>query len=460
MSDRILVIHLGRTGMSFVRHFKRCGCDVEVVDERDKPPESGVLAVEFPDVKLRKVESYADLREDMRKSDLVAVSSGIAPNRLPADIEAVGDLGCFLDAYRARWPNEERRPQLVAITGTNGKSTVASLVTGMIDAAGDSAEAVGNIGVPLLDAMHRWERDAWPRFIIAELSSFQLARNQRDLKADVACLLNVSDDHLDWHGDHRAYVESKGRVFKGAAFGAYDVTDPVCRELAEIAEVTVGFGGAGSDAERWNLDEEKLSHSSLRDLSISTVRLKDAGIMPRSACAALTVAGCASGWRNGEAHASWLGRAMGLPHRLETVSTVAGVKYVNDSKATNEAASIMALDAVPGPCVLVAGGVDKGQDFSRLGKKAAGKIAAVVMLGQGCEQLERAIRDAHVPSLRASDMEEAVSLASSEAARLGTHTVLLSPACGSFDMFDDFEQRGMAFRSAVGRLAEKECARA
>lgn len=461
MSDRVLVLGLGRTGLSLVRHFERCGCEVEVADEREAPPQAAELAAEFPGVTLRRACGYDSLAGEADSFGTVAVSPGIPPSALPQGMagKAVGDLCCFLDSYRARWPKDDRRPALIAVTGTNGKSTAATLAAGMLAAAGESAEAVGNIGVPLLDAMGRWEEDRWPRHVVAELSSFQLARLSRPLGADVACLLNLTPDHLDWHGSEQAYREAKGRVFEGAAVGIVDATDESCRALAAAAATICSFGPDQRGEGRWRTDGESVSLVGSEGASVAAERLLASGIVPATACAALCVAGCATGWRDCEGDLRWLEGTGGLPHRLETVSEVSGVRYVNDSKATNEAAARAALEAVGGSCVLVAGGLDKGQDFARLADAAAGRAAAAVIIGTG-GGLERALGAAGLPCVRADGMDEAVRLAAEQADRLGAGTVLLSPACASQDGFADFAERGDAFRKCVAGLEERERVRA
>ena len=456
MTDKILVVQLGKTGLSFVRHFSRLGCEVLVVDERDEPPGARMLHREYPQVELRKVASYGDISDLIEQSDTVAASPGVAPHRLPAGTRAVGDLCCFLGSYMARWPRQDRRPSLVVITGTNGKSTVASLVAGMLNSGGDKADVAGNIGIPLLDAMRKWEQNAWPRFIVAELSSFQLARCERPLGADIACLLNITPDHLDWHGSKEDYLLSKAKVFSGAAIGLFGEADAETPALCSGAKEAHPY----NDETRWRFDGEKIAYAKDPSLQVDAARLQESGIVPMSACAALAIAGHATQWQDCEKHLAWLSSAHGLPHRLELVSLVDGIKYVNDSKATNEAASIIALDAINDKCVLVAGGVDKGQDFRLLAQKAKNKVAAAVLIGSDCDCLARALKGADIPIQKSGSLKEAVYLAADKAGRLGTHTVLFSPACSSFDMFGDYAERGEAFKNTVTMLGNREYASA
>lgn len=462
MSERVLVLGLGRTGLSLVRHFAGRGCEVAVADERESPPQAAALSDGFPGVPIRRVGGYAELAGEEDSFGTVAVSPGIPPSALPQGIaeRAVGDLSCFVDAYRARWPTDDRRPTLIAVTGTNGKSTAATLAAGMLGAAGGGAEAVGNIGVPLLDAAARWEEDGWPRHVVAELSSFQLARLSVPLGADVACLLNLTPDHLDWHGSEQAYREAKGRVFGGAAVGIVDATDESCRSLAAAAATICSFGPDQRGEGRWRFDGDSVSLVGCDGASVAAERLLASGIVPATACAALSIAGCAAGWRGCEEDLRWLEGAGGLPHRFETVSEVSGVRYVNDSKATNEAAARAALSAVGGKCVLIAGGEGKGQSFRRLAESAAGKAAAAVLIGADAEEISAELEGGGIPCKLAGGMDEAVRLAAEQADRLGAGTVLLSPACASQDGFADFAERGEAFRRSVAGLAEREHVRA
>ncbi len=462
MSDRVLVLGLGLTGLSLVRHFSRCGCEVEVADERDSPPQAAALSAEFPGVRLRRVDGYAELAGEADSFGTVAVSPGIPPSALPQGLadRAVGDLDCFLDSYRARWPTDDRRPTLIAVTGTNGKSTCAALAAGMLGAAGESAEAVGNIGVPLLDAMGRWEEDGGPRHVVAELSSFQLARLSRPLGADVACLLNLTPDHLDWHGSEEAYGGAKARVFDGAAVGIVDATDGSCRALAAAAATICSFGPDQRGEGRWCTDGDSVELVGSDGASVAAGTLLASGIVPATACAALCIAGCATGWRDCEGDLRWLVGTEGLPHRFETVSEVSGVRYVNDSKSTNEAAARAALAAVGGKCVLIAGGEGKGQSFRRLAEAAAGKAAVAVLIGADAEAMRAELEGEGVPCRSAGGMDEAVALAAEQADRLGADTVLLSPACASQDGYADFAERGDAFRKSVAGLEERERVRA
>ena len=454
MNERVLVIQLGLTGMSFVRYFSALGCDVDIVDERDDPPGVAALEREFPTLRYRKVANYRDLDTQVCDYDDILVSPGIPPHRLPPSLRAVGDLSCFVRAYRDRWPDDKTRPCLIAITGTNGKSTVTNLVAGMLTAGGNKAVAVGNIGVPLLDALQDWERQSWPQFIVAELSSFQLANLDDSLAADVACVLNITPDHLGWHGSEDAYAAAKLRVYASAGVSVCNRANPIsvaeaCSNTAQL----VGFGDRNSAVTgEWTISDSKVIKEGTSGLEISTTALTAAGIMPESACAALAIAGSAAPWQDEAGHVRWLAQADGLPHRFEKVGTWCEIQYINDSKATNVAATKQALTVVVEPCVLIAGGEPKDQNFADLAQRARDHVVTTVLIGSEPECLAPAFGAVNIPVRKAPNMATAVHQATLAARRRHAKVVLLSPACSSLDQYQDFAARGEAFRQAVRQL--------
>ena len=457
MSDRILIVQLGLTGLSLARHFRACGCQITVVDERAAPPQLAALQREMPGQKVVKVGSYAELGALAAEHDATYVSPGVAPARLPAGLSARGDLECFANLFWARWPNG-RRPQLVAITGTNGKSTVAKLVRDLLNRGGERAEAVGNIGIPLLDAWNEWQLNGFPKFIVLELSSFQLARFGGRLRADVACLVNCAADHLDWHGSHAAYVEAKRSVYAGAALGVFNRNETDGAELAGMIEQGVGFGRRGRGASReWNILDRQIEFGGRGSPAIDVAELIGCGIMPESACAALTIARHAARWQELGNHVQDLRQLRGLAHRFEHVASGGGVSFVNDSKATNVSATSQALASLDASCVLIAGGQDKGQDFAALAEAAGAKVAHAVVLGEAATRIEAAFAAAGLATSRARDMAAAVAAAHAKAQEEGVGYVMLSPACSSIDMFDSYVQRGEVFaKSCLALVASGE----
>lgn len=479
MNEKVLVVGLGATGLSLARHFVRLGKEVTVVDTREAPPKQAALASAAPEARFIRVASYAEVGEHAEQAQLTAVSSGVPPALLALQDSAsvAGDLEIFLRSWRVRWAGSNGdRPCLILVTGTNGKSTCATLAAGLLCAAGESAETVGNIGEPLLDAFGRWEGSSWPNHVVAEVSSFQLAIAGRPA-ADIACLLNISADHLDWHGSERKYVAAKMKVFDGAGRAVFNRADQRCVRGASAARTSSGFGGAPDKCPpgEWTVVDERsvagkgaaaggaagacgrlVRAGREHALGPATDRLIAAGILPETACAALAVADAAGRLPVGPGQLAWLSQAHGLPHRLAKVCVSAGVDYFDDSKATNVAASLAALGALGvGGTVLIAGGDGKGQNFEAFVRKVSA-LSGAVLIGAAAPQLGELFTSAGVRVEAADDIAAAVVAAARIAAQTNAVRVLLAPACSSLDMFESYAARGNAFRDAACRLAFSE----
>ena len=455
MNDRILIVQLGQTGLSLARHFLARGSQVTIVDERERPPQLAQLTAELPGQKVERIESYSMLAKLADQHDEVYVSPGVAPHFLPAGMRAKGDLERFLNLFWERWPNG-RRPKLVAVTGTNGKSTVAKLTSELLGNGSENAEAVGNIGVPLLDAWSRWEADGFPNFIIMELSSFQLARQKHPLRADVACMVNCTSDHLDWHATVANYRDAKRKVYSSAAVGVFNRSESDGLDLVDQVERKVGFGGRDIRImHEWNIRDGQIEFGGQANLRLSTTGLLAAGIIPESACAALTLAREAAHWQDMTGHLGDLGMLHGLAHRFEHVATKGSIAFVNDSKATNVSATVQALSSLAHPCVLIAGGQAKGQDFVELAEKAKDRVAHAILLGEAAGELEQAFGAAGVATTQVASMAEAVASAYAQAQNENVGHVMLSPACSSLDQYADYIKRGEDFAGACQEIGEQ-----
>ena len=346
----------------------------------------------------------------------------------------------------------------IAITGTNGKTTTTSLATALLTGAGIDAVSVGNIGTNLADALDAGRPAG--RWYVAELSSFQLATTER-LHPRVACLLNVTPDHLEWHRTFDGYVAAKERVFANldpSDLAVLVVDDPVCARVADGLEARgltvcrVSVEGVPDAPCRAYLDGDTLTV----DLPDGTHRLADFSAMalegPHNAANALVASACAlfAGAPDDAVTAGLV--AFGpLEHRIEPVRTVDGVRYVNDSKATNTDAAVTAVGAfAPGTVVCLVGGHDKGGDLADFCRAMGGACRAVVAYGEARARMGGALEEAGVPVTYAPHMAEAL-----EAARALVRpgdVVLLSPACSSFDEFSGYEERGRAFKDLVRAL--------
>jgi len=441
-----MVLGLGKSGLSLVRALRSRGCTVCVCDSRQNPPELNAIAQEFPEVAVRLGEWDADF---LQTADKVYISPGISLKE-PALLEAArrgvvfsGDMDLFSELANA---------PIVAITGSNGKSTVTTLVGEMAKKAGLRVAVGGNLGTPALDLL---EDDI--QLYVLELSSFQL-ETCRELGAEVACCLNLSEDHMDRYDTLDEYRAAKLRIFNGAASQVVNTACPDLQSTEELPTWTFGeqvddiaprhfgliFSRGGyylsyDDALLLPISQLKIRGTHNYDNALAALALGHAVALPLSAML------------------DALREFTGLPHRCQWLRELNGVNWYNDSKATNVGAACAAIKGLgvelSGELILIAGGDGKGADFSPLYGPVANYCRAVILLGRDADKLSVALsskRDS-VPLHRVDSLEQAVNLA----ARLAEpgDAVLLSPACASLDMFNNFEHRGDVFAQAVEALA-------
>ena len=448
----ILVLGLGDTGLSAARWLTRHGAVVRVADSRVDPPHAALLQAECPGTPL----STGPFREqDFRAADLIAISPGVPlAEPLVAAAQArgvpvVGDVELFAQALRTQdWA---RGAKVIAITGSNGKSTVTSMVGAMCQAAGLRTVVAGNIGLPVLDALAAAEDKGVPDMYVLELSSFQL-ETTASLDAAAATVLNLSEDHLDRYAGMAGYAAAKARIFHGSGVQVLNRQDPLSMAMALPGRRIFSFGlDEPEDDEAWGLrksSRETWIAQGERKLMLAG-ELHVAGLH-NAANALAALALC---------HAVNLPYApllqalrdfRGLPHRVEKVAAIDGVTFFDDSKGTNVGATEAALKGMPCKVVLIAGGDGKGQDFTPLAAAVAEHARAVVLIGRDGDRIAAALAGSGVPLLRAAAMEDAV--ASSFAQAQAGDAVLLSPACASFDMFRNYEHRAQVFIQAVRSL--------
>ncbi len=345
---------------------------------------------------------------------------------------------------------------VIGITGTNGKSTVTTLVARMAAAAGRSVLAGGNLGVPALDLLEQ----PVPDLYVLELSSFQLETTS-SLRLQAAAVLNVSADHLDRYPSVAAYALAKSRIFARAATVVLNADDPLVAAMRQAvaarspAATIVTFSIAGAAAGGSAADYSLLRRGTQTWLArrgealLDVARMKIAGLHNAANALAALALGDAVGLNPGKMLEA-LESFPGLPHRSQWIADVAGVRYVDDSKGTNVGATLAAVAGLPGPLVMIAGGQGKGQDFGPLAQGFRGKVRHAVLIGQDAPALAAALKGT-CSTQTADSMQQAVT-ASARAARVGD-TVLLSPACASLDMFRDYGHRGDVFAAAVRSLA-------
>ncbi|QFU74980.1 UDP-N-acetylmuramoyl-L-alanine--D-glutamate ligase [Halioglobus maricola] len=431
-----VVVGLGVTGLSCARFLHKSGQPFAIVDTREKPPGLAQVQAEMPDVPVYLGEFPAEL---LTGADELIVSPGIAPDdqmlapALEAGATLVGDIDLFVAAAQA---------PVVGITGSNAKSTVTELVGAMALEAGLDVGVGGNLGTPALDLLAP-ARDLY----VLELSSFQLER-AGNLGLEVATVLNVSADHLDRHGNLVRYHQAKHRIFQGCRKVVVNRSDPLTVPLVpEDVEVV-----------SWRLGEPELHGFGLRDGYLCygaepLLAIDELGIVglhnQANALAALALGRAAGLPVDAMCRALKLFR--GLPHRCELVARLNDVSYVNDSKGTNVGATQAALAGLGGErdVLLIAGGQGKGADFSAMRRVVQQHCKHVLLIGEDAALLEEALGPV-TEILRCEDMAEAVRNAAALAAP--GETILLSPACASFDMYPGFAARGDAFREAVSML--------
>jgi UDP-N-acetylmuramoylalanine--D-glutamate ligase len=437
-----LVVGLGQTGLACARFLAAQGESFAVADSRSNPPGIEELRRELPQVPVYLGPFDSGL---FASGARLVLSPGVAPQE-PAiaaaaaqGSEVLGDIELF--ARHAAAP-------VVAITGSNGKSTVTALLGEMAAAAGVKALVGGNIGTPVLELLAQ----PAPELYVLELSSFQLEVTS-SLNCRAAVVLNVSEDHLDRHGDIARYAAIKGRIYRGDGVMVINADDPVVAAMAEPGREVVrfslaaprsgvDFGLCERDGRPWLAKGERLL------MPAAEVRI------PGRHNLANALAALALGEACGLPQAPMLQTLRqfpGLPHRCQWVAEVGGVNYYEDSKGTNVGATLAAIEGMPGEkVVLIAGGQGKGQDFTPLRHAVASRARAVVLIGEDAPLLRQALERSAAIS-HAFTMEEAVAQAAA-LAHPGD-SVLLSPACASFDMFRNYAERGERFVAAVQGLA-------
>ncbi|QQX79962.1 UDP-N-acetylmuramoyl-L-alanine--D-glutamate ligase [Shewanella sp. KX20019] len=429
-----IVLGLGATGLSVVRYLCEQGITPLVMDSRMQPPGADKLAANYPQVKL--ITGGFDCRYLVQASQIV-ISPGISVEtpevRAAFDmgIEVIGDVELFARALAAS------SACVIAITGSNGKSTVTTLVGEMAAAAGLSYAMGGNIGIPVLDLLLE------PKALyVLELSSFQL-ETTHSLNCIAATCLNISEDHMDRYSDLESYRQAKLNLYDQSKSVLFNREDLLTLPNSPMNQNSFGLDIPEVDA--WGVVEGQIVHGSSQIMAIADVALvgshNHANLI--AAMSLATAAGIERQYLIDVAK-----QFNGLTHRCEVVADIAGVTYVNDSKATNVGATVAAIDGLSehlGELILIAGGDGKGADFSALAS-ALDKVSTLITLGQDGDKIA-ALKEG---ALTVATMAEAVTLANKVST--AGDIVILSPACASLDMYSNFMVRGDDFRAEVGKL--------
>lgn len=436
-----LIIGLGQTGLSCARFLVQQGYAVAVMDTREQPPKLSILQTELPEVLV----NTGGLNSDwIQQSDTVVLSPGVDPRMAEikaaraAGIEVIGDVELF-----ARYANAP----VIAITGSNGKSTVTTMLAEMAVSGGKQVQVGGNLGTPALELITQ----PAPDFYILELSSFQL-ETVESLNAYAAVVLNISPDHLDRYDTIQAYQNTKAKIYSGSGVMVINRDDPLVNSWSIPERQQIGFTLGQADNNDFGLID-KVGQTWLAQGQHALLAIDDLQIVGKhnvaNSLAALALGSAMQ--LPMPAMLTAIQSYRGLPHRCYLVAEQQGVRWLDDSKATNVGACLAAIEGLAGcgNIILIAGGIGKDQDFSALTPALNDHVRAIILIGQDAQLIADVIPDG-VQQINADDMADAVHKAQ-QIAQQGEN-VLLSPACASFDMFSSYAQRGEAFAQAVQGL--------
>ena len=516
--QHVLILGLGASGLAMARWCARCGAQVTVADTRVAPPQWATLQRDVPGARFVSGPFTASLIEGtqvravlrspgLTPTDIATVSAAASAN----GIWASGELGLFSQALADLKSTQGYSPQVLAITGTNGKTTVTALTGQLVSRAGKTVAVAGNIGPTLLDTLSaHLDADTLPEVWVIELSSFQL-EGEKNFEPSAAAVLNITQDHLDWHGSMPAYINAKANVFGQQGLMVLNREDPLVMAMLSGAGPSQGakapLGGSAAHevasvgAKRAEPVRVKLqrpvvrSHVTfganmpqrpgdfgleqvngmvwlVRALEADETRRKRGEaaeeihiqrLMPAdalrirgrhnavNALAALALA-CAAGCALGPVLYG-LREYRGEPHRVQSIGLFNDVEFFDDSKGTNVGATVAALKGLGADrrLVVILGGEGKGQDFSPLAEPVSSHARAVVLIGRDAPRIRAALEASGVALLDADSMAQAVVVAHAQAH--AGDAVLMSPACASFDMFDNYEHRASVFCAAVHDMA-------
>ncbi|HTH81043.1 MAG TPA: UDP-N-acetylmuramoyl-L-alanine--D-glutamate ligase [Ramlibacter sp.] len=488
--QHVLVLGLGASGYAMAQWCAREGAVVTVADTRAEPPRLAALREHLPDVNFIAGEFNEALLEGMQS---VFLSPGLSPGQVAPVTNAAqargvrigGELSLFADMLARLKSEQAYAPTVLAITGTNGKTTVTALTGQLVERSGRSVAVAGNIGPTLLETLaQKIDANALPQVWVVELSSFQLEQSG-DFEPTAAAVLNVTQDHLDWHGTMDAYAAAKARVFGKTGVMILNREDPLVMKMlpepvrlkggkyeqrehitfgADMPQQHGDFGIETVNGMAWLVraleadetrrhrreEQEELHFQRLMPADALRIRGRHNAVNAIAALALATSAGCQLG-----PMLYGLREYRGEPHRVEPIGIVNGVEYFDDSKGTNVGATVAALQGLGADrkVVVILGGDGKGQDFSPLADPVSRYARAAVLIGRDGPLIRAAIEGAGVTLLDAASMEEAVKLAT-QRAHAGD-AVLMSPACASFDMFRNYPHRAEVFRAAVQAVADE-----
>jgi UDP-N-acetylmuramoylalanine--D-glutamate ligase len=446
---KVTILGLGRSGIATAKYLTARGARVYLSESSLETAEKRAQAADLEHLGMT-IEFGKHSKEALAFGEFIVTSPGIKPtSAVIAQAKSLGkEVICDVElAFR------DCRIPIIAVTGTNGKSTTTALISFILEKSGKKAPACGNFGVPILSVV-----DAKPDFLVAEVSSYQL-HYCANLAPFIGLWMNLTADHLDWHGGIEAYIQAKQKLFlsqRPDQFAVLNMDDPIVAQTQTRSEIFPfstmqsldhciqgAFIKNGYLMYRFSGQNQIVCHKD--ELSIIGQHNLENALAAISVCVLARVP-------TPEIE-RYLKEFKALEHRLEYVATLDGIDYYNDSKATNPESAIKALEAFDGrPVVLIAGGRDKGTPLSEFVYSVRNRAAAVILIGEAKQRFEVALREVGVDNIYSADsLDEAVALGG----KLKLGTVLLSPACASFDMFNDFEHRGRVFKDSVRTRLEK-----
>jgi UDP-N-acetylmuramoylalanine--D-glutamate ligase len=448
IGKRISVLGMARSGIACAKLLKKTGAEVFVSDTKEK---------EFLSSEINQLDELGiDLETGGHTSkavvdkDFIVVSPGI-PIDIPIlnQAEALG-IPIFSEIEVAYWLTDA---EIIGITGSNGKTTTVTLIGEILKEDKRERQVGGNIGTPFSSIVEKISPDG---IIVLELSSFQLERIE-EFRPYIASVLNITPDHLDRHPDMKSYMEAKLRILENQTeddFAVLNMDDEGSLRFASYGKSQKIFFSTQKELEQGAFVQEGKLISRWNGSKMEIIETNQIGIKGphnlSNACAACAI--CSILEVSPESIRKALRSFTGVEHRLEQVATISGISFVNDSKATNVDSVWYALQSVTPPIILIAGGRDKGGDFTRLRELVGKNVKALVLIGEAEEKIKKALGDL-VPTFHSDSMEEAVELSFKKAGP--KETVLLSPGCASFDMFKDYQHRGEVFKVSVKNLALK-----
>ncbi|MCM8769168.1 MAG: UDP-N-acetylmuramoyl-L-alanine--D-glutamate ligase [Candidatus Omnitrophica bacterium] len=446
---KILVVGLGKTGWATARHLKNIGGRVKVTESRTSPElqeKSEWLRQEGIEVEIGQHSE-----EFSQDCDLVIPCPGVPPESLPLKIARASGKPVWSEIEVAYRLSPTRK--ILAVTGTNGKTTTTALLGSLLNKAGWSAVVCGNIGNPFIGELERLSEATW---VVLEVSSFQLEYIHQ-FTPEVGILLNITPDHLDRYANLEEYARVKFRLFSRQTKSQWAILnqdDPFCCRLAEqIDSRTIFFGFTPRRDNFWYEAGSiwtGFSEARKEVCRVEGVKLIGTGNLQNMMAVAAVSVVLKIGRRVVE---ETLRDFQPLPHRMEEVAEINGVRFVNDSKSTNADSVRKALEAFPRKSVvLIMGGKDKGFSFSELRPIVGEKTKALILLGETARKIAQELEKSGIPMVFAPTLEEAVKLGYQEASR--GETILLSPGCSSFDMFTDYKERGDVFKKTVQTLLQ------